>query len=423
MKRINYAIAMLVLVLATSNSGYIRAASESESNNTFNEANAISPAELKTGAVGNVGDIDFFVAIGLNTTWGIIALLETKDSATSKDGVLSFLRSDGSTVLQTDTGSWVNGSGIALQNFADGNGSHYFRVGESGDDSDISAYTLRYYNTITRSQPEVEPNDTRVTGTPSSFTHAGVLSMDGDIDCFAFQGRSGDTVLLALNGDPEGDSSPVDPVLSLISPNDVVLATADQSGNGGSEFIEYSGLEDGVYAYCVTDAGSGTEGPAATYNAGIVQNGNLYGPEYLIQPTWTNLDSNSTGNVGKIFTAKLSFINQSPLLLPGDVDLYVDYSPTCLEYIDASLAETSTVNYSSTNQVRWDGYKTDLAAGEEYSILVNFRSIAQCSDDYISQGVVIAYFLTGAAKDLYYTSVPRFPWTMILPSIINSSNE
>ena len=70
-----------------------------------------------------------------------------------------------------------------------------------------------------------------------------MLSSASDIDCFVFHGRAGDSILLAVNGDPEGDgSSPADIVLTLYDTNGVELAQADISGQDGNEFIEYEDL-------------------------------------------------------------------------------------------------------------------------------------------------------------------------------------
>lgn len=191
-------------------------------------------------------------------------MLDTLSSTTSKRGTLTALRADGTTVSQTDIASWERGSGIALQNYADGSATHYLRVNDDDNDETITTYTIRYYRTIVNTQPEAEPNDTRSTGTPSSFTMNGVISPDGDVDCFAFHGRAGDTILIALHGDPEGDGSPIDPVLELVDPSDTVLKKVNVSGTAGKEFIEYVGLASaGVYAYCVRDK-DGAGGAGAT---------------------------------------------------------------------------------------------------------------------------------------------------------------
>ena len=194
-------IAMEILVGLGLVVGVVWAASETEPNNNPGEANSLAPDTIMDGTIDPIGDVDYYALNGVNATWGFIALLETDEA-----GTLTALGSDGTTVLQSDTGSWEQGAGIALQNFADGSATHYLRVNESGNDAAIP-YTLRYYNTVVTTQPEIEPNETAATGTPSSFTHAGTLSATDDTDCFAFHGRAGDTILLALNMDSGGPAN------------------------------------------------------------------------------------------------------------------------------------------------------------------------------------------------------------------------
>ncbi len=179
---------------------------ETEPNGSAAEANALLAKDVLTGAISTTSDLDFFSIAGVNTTWGFIALLDTTGSSTGMSGTLTALRNNGTSILQSDTGSWERGSGIALQNYVDNNLTHYLNVA-SGDGAAISSYQLRYYRTITDPQPEVEPNDTPGTGTLASFTNNGTISSNGDTDCFLFHGRAGDTILIALNGDPEGNGT------------------------------------------------------------------------------------------------------------------------------------------------------------------------------------------------------------------------
>lgn len=250
---------------------------ETEPNNSAVQANPLAPNDVLTGAISSNTDADYFSLGGVNTTWGFIALLDTSSSSTSQSGTLTALKNDGATVLQSDTGSWERGSGIALQNYADGSATHYLKVNEYESNATISSYQLRYYQTITDPQPEVEPNDTPGSGTPAAFTNNGTISSNTDVDCFLFHGRAGDTILIALNGDPEGDLSPISYTLDLIDPLGANLKTANL-GASYKQFIEYTGLvSTGAYAFCVRRA-SGTAGAGATYKVGLVRNGDLYFP-------------------------------------------------------------------------------------------------------------------------------------------------
>jgi hypothetical protein len=211
---------VMALLLTIAGITFAADSSEVEPNNTPAQANPLTSGQSLSGSIAPAGDVDYFSLGGINTGWGFIALLDTSASSTGDDGVLTALGSDGVTELQTDSGSWERGSGIALQNFADGSDTHYLRVNESGEDETISSYGLRYYKTITDTQPEVEPNGSRSNATPSSFTMSGTLISAEDVDCFSFQGSVGDDLILALDGDPEDDGGLVDYVLELVNPSD-----------------------------------------------------------------------------------------------------------------------------------------------------------------------------------------------------------
>lgn len=384
--------------------------SETEPNNTPATANPLAPGDTVTGAISPIGDQDYFSIPGVNTTWGFIALLDTSASGTSAE--LDALRSDGTTVMQSDVGSWVKGSGIALQGFVDGGATHYLRVHKKGDNATVASYSLRYYQTIVTTQPEVEPNDTRLTGTPSSFTMSGTISSASDVDCYAFQGRSGDTILLALKGDPEGDGSPIDPALKLVSPTDAVLASADQTGVGGNEFIEYGPLaSSGVYAYCVW-ASHGTGGPTATYKVGLVRNGHLYLPDYTSNATWTNPRPGNYALVGDLLTFDLSAQNTSPLKIPGNIGMSAEYNSSCLDYVSSNPVASSV----SPGEVSWDGQKPGgLNPGETYTVSLTTRARHGCQES-LHQNFSLDYFFSGVGSDAPY----KIWWNAYLPAILKA---
>ncbi len=351
-----------------------------------------------TGSISPTGDLDYFALPGINTTWGIIALADTLSSTDSTSATLDFLAADGTTVLQSDTGSWERGSGIALQNYASGSLTQYLRLNEFGNDAPVTAYTLRYYNTVIATQPEVEPNDTRATGTPSSFTMRGVLSPTGDVDCFQFQGRISDTIVIALNADPEDDGSPIDPALELVAPSDVVLKTANVTGLGGKEFIRYPNLPgNGVYAYCVDTAG-GSGGSNATYTVGLVREvAGLYFPGYTVLTTWMNPRPGDYALVGDVLSFRLTFSSTSPLTIPGGINLATTYSPLCLSLIDTQPTAATT----STGYVNWYGLKPELAPFEVYSVTLNLRAQVPCSDQLFGS-YNLPYYFTGGGQSRNY---------------------
>jgi hypothetical protein len=385
-------LCFLTLGLAT---GLVLALSEAEPNDTPAEANELPAVQVMGGTIDPAGDQDYYALDGVNTSWGFIALLQTDNSTDSQDGTLTALGSDGSTVLQEDTGSWEHGSGIALQNYADGPSEHYLRVNEDGDDATVTTYTLRLFQTVVSTQPETEPNDSRASGTPSSFTMEGVLSTPGDRDCFAFQGEAGDTILLAVDGDPENDGSLANPVLELVDPSDSVLATANVTGLGGKEFLEYDSLTaDGVYAYCIS---STTGGPGATYRAGIVSNGGLYRVDFEVGPTWLNRPTDGNASVSDTLSFRLAITNTSPLTVPGDINHSGRFDPSCLNYVTATPAPTNV----ESDLIEWTGLKTDLAPGKAYSVTVEMQAIDHCFDT-MHQGTFVTHFFTGFGADAPY---------------------
>lgn len=390
MKKRLAAIIGLAVWLIAGTVGPVMAVAETEPNDSPATANDLAPREEVNGSISPSNDIDYFAQDGINTGWGFIALLNTVSSTGSKDGTLTALGNDGATELQSDTGSWEFGSGIALQNFADGSLTHYLLVKEAGSDAEISAYTLRYYTTVTDAQPEAEPNETPAEGTPSSFTHSGTLNPAGDVDCYAFHGRAGDTILLAINGDPEGDDSPLDPVLDLIDPAGAVLKSADFTGPGGKEFIEYTGLaSEGVYAYCVRDEAGGGD-PSGTYKVGLVRNYGLYFPSFTQGPTWLNPPPDNIAQIGDELTFRLEVHNTSPVSIPGNIRITTSYPANCLSLVSTSPEATS----SSPGFVSWEGQKSGLAPGEVYFVTVTLRARVRCSD-VLSQHTGLDYFFTG----------------------------
>jgi hypothetical protein len=398
-RRIAFTIGLCLALPLLAAAGILAAAdsTETEPNDTPVTANALLPNDTMTAAIDPAGDQDYFAIPGVNPTWGFIALLDTSASTTSHDGRLRAIGADGATVLQSDLGSWEHGSGIALQNYADGDATHYLRVNEQGNDATISDYNLRYYQTIVATQPEIEPNNSYSNGTPSSFTESGVISPTADVDCFAFHGRNDDSILLALNGDPEGDGGPFDPILQLVDPSGSVLKSANVTGKGGKEFLKYNGLPgEGKYAYCVK-AGAGAGGPTATYIVGLVRNGNLYFPGFTDDATWLNPRPGYYAQPGDTLSFSLAITNTSPVYIPGDIRITTSYSTTCLELVSVSPPATD----SSPGYISWDGQKTGLAPGEVYSVRKDLRALTPCSDR-IYQDSGLEYYFTGVADFLYY---------------------
>ena len=372
--------------------------SEIEPNDDAAHATFLDVYTPRTGAISPTTDVDWFALSGLNTTWGYIALLETISSTGSTTATLTALRNNGLTVLQTDTASWERGSGIALQSYVDSALTHYLKIKTAISGTLIDTYTLRYYQTIVATQPEVEPNDTRSTGTPSSFSMAGVISLTSDVDCFAFQGRINETIVIALNGDPEKNGSPINPRLQLIDPTNAVLKTANVSGLGGKEFIRYITPGNGVYAYCVS-ATSGTGGSTATYHVGIVSGDRgLYMPDYVHDAVWLNRPASGHALIGSVLTFRIVLTNTSPLTIPQGVNLYSSFDATCLTPISSVPLTTS----QGTGSLGWYGLNTALLPGRAFSVTFNLRAKARCADQ-LSGSYSLPYYITGGGSNANYS--------------------
>ncbi len=375
--------------------------SESEPNDSPAQANELQATHVMSATIGTTGDIDYFSIPGVNISWGVIALLDTSAVTGTQQGELTMLGSDGSTVLQSDIGSWENGSGIALQSYVDGSDDHYLKVNEQGNNATIAHYTLHYYKTVISTQPEIEPNDTRATGTLSAYTHEGVLTTTTDVDCFRFAGHTGDDMVFALNNDPENDGSSADVQLSLIAPDDTVLKTANSSSVGGNEFLVYDNLPtDGIYAYCVSVVG-GSGGSTATYQVGLVKNGYIYQPTHPIDFIQLDPPAGELLFPGDTITLRAIITNTDIITIPGDVNMLLVHThndPPCLQVVSTNPPSSSV----SSTYVRWEGLKTNLVPGEAYSVTVTFRALRSCTD-YISYNASLPYYVTGSGRNTNYT--------------------
>ena len=399
----------LALLFATTSIGLSAPVSESEPNNTALTADALTWGDVMSGAISPASDTDYFAIPGVNSGWGVIALLDTQTGAGDQPGRLSMLRTDGTTVLQTDSGSWVNGSGIAFEPYIDEGATHYLTVEEDGGDATIADYALRYYQTITNTQPELEPNETTATAETSSYTMAGTLSAGSDVDCYRFHGWGIDQFIFAV--DASGAS--FDPVLEVRDIDNLVIAAANSSGTGGREFIELAPLGvSGVYSYCVRAHG-GVVGPVATYRAGLVHNGYLYRPNYSVVTDWTNPRPGDYARVGDLMTFDLSIENIDFVRIPGDQLMQAFYEEQCMSYVSSTpVATTHTAGY-----VSWEGQKPGgLDPGETYSVSVTLRARHGCQDD-VQQVLYMIYYDTGTGVNEDYL----IWWDALLPLVMRNA--
>jgi hypothetical protein len=381
--------------------------SEEEPNDTPATANTLIGRNGEiTGTINPVSDVDYFLLDGINNQWGFITFLDTSASNASTDGKLTAYSSDGTTVLQEDSGSWEHGSVIAWQKFVDGAANHYLRVSEVENNDLIEPYSLRYYVIAVGEEDEIEPNDTLSSGTVSAKSMKGVLSSISDVDCFRFNGHVGEQFLFALNADFERDGSSTDFTLSVYNPSGELIASANDGGVGENEAIDNFTLnEDGVYAYCVGATGAFSSGDF--YLVGPLRDEYSYWSNYSLDPQWLNPGPGGNTIVGAQLDFELKFINTDFLTIPGEIRMSSFFDDACLELIDAPGA-----NYTSTTEVRWT--MDDLAGGETFSTFFTTRAISTCAQK-IHESVSMDYFHLGVGKDMEITVVQP---TLYLPLIM-----
>lgn len=365
-----------------------------EPNNGTANAEPLAEKYEMSGTISPVGDLDYYALSGINQGWGYVALLDTSSSSNSSSGGLVGFASDGMTSLQSDSGSWEKGSVLALQSYADGSATHYLRVQEVPGSDIITPYTLTFYNTIVSTQPEQEPNDSLGTANSTGMTMTGTIGTNGDVDCYSFHGTAGDSLIVALNGDPENDGSPSDLVLSLLDHNSTVITSVNFSVSGGNEVIVVPALPStGVYAYRV-HANSGY-GSTATYKVGLLVRGGLYFPPYSQDITWLNKPANGKARVGDLLNFQLMMRNDAQVVFPGDINLGMTYPTQQFEFVQSSMGTSS----SSPGNLYFYGLKTGLAVGESYTIDVQLRAIST-GDVTVRQTTGMPYFFTGVAFPL-----------------------
>jgi hypothetical protein len=136
---------------------------------------------------------------------------------------------------------------------------------------------------------------------------------------------------------------------------------------------------------------SGSAGPTATYEVGIVRNGALYFPGYTQGPIWLDKPPGGTVRVGEQFTVELSVQNTSPVTIPGNIGLSASYSSDCLQLVGTS-PEAAAI---WSGNVSWHGQKTELAPDEAYSVTLTLKAMAPCSDK-LAQHTGLDYYLTSA---------------------------
>lgn len=123
-----------------------------------------------------------------------------------------------------------------------------FAQNEDGVAPSPNPFRLSEYGNVI----EVEPNDTHATATPATLPVAlnGVIDKPGDVDCFRFKMKKGETYDVRVYARQIG--SPLDSVITISAFNGGVVAANDDSG-GPDSYLRFGAPADGEYVLGITD--------------------------------------------------------------------------------------------------------------------------------------------------------------------------
>ncbi|HRX84888.1 MAG TPA: proprotein convertase P-domain-containing protein, partial [Phycisphaerae bacterium] len=329
-------------------------------------ATASVPAlPLAGGQLVGPADIDYWAVTG-DPGDRVYAWVNNGGSSNSTlDTELRFYAPDGSTLIEydDDDGEGSGGTGtIDLYYFVHstscaliagaqmtGSGTHYLEVRD--DDSTDTRTVSRYRMNIgvepaARSpQPEVEPNNDQASATVSGLNYfTGAIDPLGDEDWYAFNALEGDHVFIAVDGDPERDSTGsasattdtnafparIDVYDADGDPFIIDVSDSNSAQTGGGDYPAQATYfvvpEDGAYKVRITSQSTGSVGPKATYDVAIFINGEppflaeLMPPVVTATPDYPNdvIDVTATDNQpGDTGICSVELINTNNLMITG----------------------------------------------------------------------------------------------------------
>lgn len=283
---------------------------EAEPNDTPATASAVTLPTAGGQLVGDA-DVDYWAVPG-NIGDRVYAWVNVGGSTNSSiDSELRFLAADGATVIEYDDDDGEGGesplddlyfiystssSAIAGAKLTS-NGTHYLRVNDddASNNQTISRYRMHVgVEPADRTPaPEIEPNDTIAQANQSGLNYfAGAVQVQSDPDYYAFTAQEGDHIFIAVDGDPERDSTGstapnTDPNafhanLKVFGPDDdAVIDDVDDSNaiqTGGGDYpaqaFYFVARQSGLYKIEVAPQSSLSQfGPTETYELAIFING------------------------------------------------------------------------------------------------------------------------------------------------------
>ena len=225
---------------------------ESEPNGTVALADTLPyPCYALTGGSFAVGDLDYVSMNPASTTrlWVLVDTGAPPVQTNSMDSLVELYEADGTTLIELDDddGSGNGGDGTVETGLASiiagarvsVTGPAYLRVRHFNNSAVLDAYHLLVAFTLDSfDRPEVEPNDDPASARGIWRRQSAIeadLSPAGEVDFHAFEGRAGEIVFVAADGDPERDATNTNVNFQIVAPDGVtVLVTAESgAGSGG----------------------------------------------------------------------------------------------------------------------------------------------------------------------------------------------
>jgi subtilisin-like proprotein convertase family protein len=337
---------------------------EIEPNDTTASASPIQ-LPLAGGQLVGSADVDYWQVDG-NVGDRVYAWVNNGGSSNSTlDNELRFFAADGTTLIEYDDDDGegaANGSleehyfivatssatiaGARLTSSA----PHFFEVTDFDSTDTRTIHRYRFHVGVEPAerspQPEIEPNDSPAAATVSGLNYfSGVIPTSTDEDWYAFDAVEGDKVFVAVDGDPERDSTGSssansDPnafhaQLSVYGPDDdLVIFDVDDSNSaqtGGGDFpaqaTYFVARQTGTFKVRIAPQSSSSQvGPTETYEVAIFINGEppvlaeLIPPVLTLVPDFANdvVDASATDNQpGDTGICDVALINTNNLQITG----------------------------------------------------------------------------------------------------------
>ncbi|GBC77222.1 putative subtilase-type serine protease [bacterium HR08] len=247
---------------------------ESEPNNTFAQAQTITPDVILVGRLDPAGDVDIFAftaSAGQRLTVDINARTLTPPS--EADTVVTLFDNNGAQLAENDdAGSSLD----SLLTFDIPRTGRYFVRIRNFSPKGGPTYTYEAILTLTgaASPPgmvtESEPNNSfaQANAITPNVTVSGTINPAGDVDIFAFEARRGQQLLIEVDARSLTPPSPLDTVVTLFDSRGQQLAENDDADGSTDSRLRFTIPADGRYFFRVRSF-EGKGGPDYVYRATV----------------------------------------------------------------------------------------------------------------------------------------------------------